>query len=120
MTRLAHMFAMAALATQLIQTFAQDQGIGITLRNTCDTWQRVTAGLVGGPEPITLDTPANQTVTHLFCDAPWACGYPDNWDTPKAHWLDVWIETQDWRHVNETLTTSASGGMASYFVVDLC
>ena len=96
------------------------QGIGIILRNTCDRWQRVIAGLVGGPEPVTLDVPRNQTIAHLLCDSPWACGYDGTWDTPKAHWLDATIETQDRRQVYDTLTTSATGGMASYFVIDLC
>ena len=96
------------------------QGIGIILRNTCDRWQRVIAGLVGGPEPVTLDVPRNQTIAHLLCDSPWPCGYNGTWDTPKAHWLDVIIETQDRRQVYDTLTTSGSGGMASYFVIDLC
>ena len=91
------------------------------IRNTCSTWQRVSAGLVGGPAPITLDIPRNQTVAHLLCDAPWACGYEeDTWNTPKAHWLDLQVETQGSRQVFETLTSSSTGGMASYFVVDLC
>jgi hypothetical protein len=102
------------------QSAKAQTGIGVVANNACDTWQRATFGLVGGPSPVTLDIPPNQTSAQILCETPAACGYLDDWDTPKAHWLNGWIETQDWRYVNGTLTVSASGELAAYFVIDVC
>lgn len=95
------------------------EGIGVVVKNTCGTWQRVSVGLVGGPPAVTLAIGKGQNATQLLCDAPWNCGYAENWGAPTTHWLVADVVTQQ-RRIEETLTASSTGAMSANFIIHLC
>jgi len=108
------------VTTWFATSFARAGGVGAIVNNNCPGWQRVHLGLAGGPPPISIELWSGENSTNILCDSPESCGYIENWNTPKAHWLDVSVETQGWRTFQETLTVSSSGDMEAYFSLDLC